>query len=70
MDKMKMQDVQLTQAIGVTMHTNNDQSTMTGTTPTTSNSSSQGTASQDANKPSWQGLQMHKSGTIYTHNYA
>ena len=27
------------------------------------------TASQEANRPSWQGLQVHKSGTIYTHSY-
>ena len=36
-----------------------------GTTPTTNGSSSQGTASQETNRPSWQGLQIHKSGTIY-----
>ena len=35
MDEMKMQDVQLMQASGVTMSTNDDQSTMTGTTPAT-----------------------------------
>ena len=29
-----------------------------------------GTASQGANRPSWQGLQFHKSRTIYTHSYA
>ena len=40
-----------------------------GTTPTTNGANSQGTASQDANRPSWQGLQIHKSGTIYTHSY-
>ena len=56
MDKMKMQDAQLTQASGVTMSTNNDWSSMTGTTPTTNSSSSQGTAIQGANRPSWQGL--------------
>ena len=69
MDKMKMQDVQLTQASGVTMSTDNDQSTMTGTTPTINGSSSQGTTSHRANRPSWQGLQIRKSGTIYTHSY-
>ena len=50
MDKMTMQDAQLTQAGGVTMSTNDDWSTMTGTTPTTNGSSSQGTASQGANR--------------------
>ena len=70
MDKMKMQDVQLMQASGVTMSTINDWSTVMGTTPTTNGSTSQGTASQGANRLSWQGLQIHKSGTIYTHSYA
>ena len=69
MDKMKMQDVQLMQASGDTMSTINDWSSPTGTTPTTNGTSSQGTASQEANRPSWQGLQIHKSGTIYTHSY-
>ena len=67
---MKTQETQLTQASGVTMSTNDDQSTMTGTTPTATSSSSQGTASQGANGPSWQGLQICKSGTIYTYSYA
>ena len=40
MDKMKIQDVELTQASGVTTSTDNDQSTVTGTTPTTNGSSS------------------------------
>ena len=40
-----------------------------GTTAATNGSSIQGTASQGANRPSWQGLQIHKSGTIYTHSY-
>ena len=53
MEKMKMQDAQLTQAGGVTMSTNDDWSTMTGTTPATNGSSSQGTTSQRANRPSW-----------------
>ena len=70
MDKMKMKDAQLMQTSGVTMSTDDDQSTMTGTTPATNGSSSQGTASQGGNRPSWQGLQIHKTGTIYTHSYA
>ena len=69
MGKMKMPDVQLMQASGVSMSTDDDQSTMTGGTPTTNGSSSQGTASRGTNRPSWQGLQIHKSGTIYTHSY-
>ena len=69
MDKMKMQDVQLMHASGVTMRTNDDWSTVTGTTPASNSSSSQGTACQGANRPSWQGLQIHKSGAIYTHSY-
>ena len=52
MDKMKMQDVQLTQASGVTMSTDNDQSTVKGTTLTTHGSSSQSTATQGVNRPS------------------
>ena len=63
MDKLTTQDAQLMQASGATMSTDDDQSTMTGTTPTTNGSSSQGTTT---NRPSWQGLQIHKSGTIYT----
>ena len=70
MDKMKMQDMQLMQASGDTMSTNDDQSTIMGTTPTTNSSGSQGTASQGVNRPSWQGPQIHKSGTIYTQSYA
>ena len=66
---MKTQDVQLMQASGVTMSTVNDQSTVMGTTHATNGSSSQGTTSQGANRPSWQGLQIHKSGTIYTQSY-
>ena len=54
----------------VTMNTDDDWSTMMGMTPTTDGSSTQGTASQGANRPSWQGLQIHKSGTIFTHRYA
>ena len=69
MDKMKTQDVQLMQASGDTMSTIDDQSSVTGTTPTTNGTNSQCTASQEANRPSWQSLQVHKSGTIYTHSY-
>ena len=69
MDKMKTQEVPLTQASGVTTSTNNDQSAVMGTTSATNGSSSQGTASQGANRPSWKGLQIHKSGSIYTHSY-
>ena len=53
MDKMKMQDVQLMQSHGDTMSAINDQSSITGTTPTTNSPNSQGTASQEANIPSW-----------------
>ena len=70
MEKMKTPDVQLMQAIGVAISTDDDQSTMTGTNPTTNGFSSQGTASQGTNRPSWQGLQILKSGTIYTHSFA
>ena len=70
MDKMKMQDAQLMQASGDTMSTIDDRSSVMGTTPATNGTSSQGTASQEANRPSWQGLEIHKSGTIYTHSYA
>ena len=66
MDKIKMQDAQLMQASGVATSTDNDWSTVMGTTPTTNGSSSQGTGSQGANRPSWQGLQIHKSATICT----
>ena len=70
MDKMKMQDVELMQASGDTMSTIDDWSSVTGTTPTTNGTTSQGTASQEAKRPSWQGLQVHKSGTIiHTHSY-
>ena len=62
--------MQLMLASGDTMSTINDQSSVMGSTPATNGSSSQGTASQGANRPSWQGLQIHKSGTIHTHNYA
>ena len=39
-------------------------------TPATNGTNSQGTASQGAKGPPWQGLQLHKSGTIHTHSYA
>ena len=70
MDKKKPQDVQLMRASGDTMSTPNDWSSVTGTTPATNGTNSQGTASQEASRPSWQGLQVHKSGTIYTYSYA
>ena len=38
MDKMKTEDAQLTQASGVTTSTDNDQSTVIRTTPTTNGS--------------------------------
>ena len=61
MDKMKTQDAQLTQASGDTVSTIDDQSSVMGTTPTTNGTNSQGTASRGAKRPSWQGLQVHKS---------
>ena len=70
MDKMKMQDVKLMPASGDTMRTVENKSTVTGTTPATNGTSGQGTASQGVNRPSWQGQQIHKSGTMYTHSYA
>ena len=57
------------QASGAKTSTDDDQSTMMGSTPATNGLSSQGTASQEANRPAWQGLQIDKSGTIYTHSY-
>ena len=48
----------------------NDWSSVMGTTPATNGTNSQGTASQGAKRPSWQGLQVHKSETIQTHSYA
>ena len=69
MDKTKMQVVQLTQANGDTMNTIDDQSSEMGTTPTTNGTNIQGTASQGAKRPSWQGLQVHQSGTIHTYSY-
>ena len=68
MDKMKMQDAQLMQASGDTTSTVDDWSSVMGTTPATKGTNSHGTASQDTNRPSWQGLQVHKSGTIHTHS--
>ena len=70
MDKMKMQDMELMQASGDKMSTINDWSLVIGTTPTTNGTNSQGTASQEAKRPSWQGLQVQKSRTIHTHSYA
>ena len=60
MDKLKMQDVQLMQASVDTTSTVDNQSSVAGTTPTTNGQNNQGTASQEANRPSWQGLQIHK----------
>ena len=54
MAKMKMQDAQLTQASGDTMSTINDQRSVMGTTPATNGTTSQGTARQEAKRPSWQ----------------
>ena len=54
---------------GDTTSTINYQSSVMGTTPTTNGTTSQGTASQEAKRPSWQGLQVHKSQTIHTHSY-
>ena len=70
MDKMKTQDMQLMQASWDMMSTINDGSLVMGTPPSTKSTNSQGTASQVANRPSWQGLQVHKSGAIHTHSYA
>ena len=64
-----MQDTQLMPASWDTMSTIDDQSSITGTTPSTNGTNSQGTASQEADRPSWQGLQVHKIGTIHTHSY-
>ena len=64
MDKVKMQDAQLMQASGVTTSTDDDQSTVMGTTSATKGSNSQGTVSQGANRPSQQGLEIYKGGTI------
>ena len=64
-----MQDAQLMQASGDTMSTVNDWSSVMGTSPTTNGTNSQGTANQGAKRPSWQGLQVHKGGTIHTHSY-
>ena len=65
-----MQDMQLMQASGDMMNTIDDQSLVRGTTPATNGTNSQGTASQGEKRPSWQGLKVHKSGTIHTHSYA
>ena len=69
MDKMKTQDVQLMQASGDTMSTVDHQTSVMGTTPATNGTKSQGTASQEPNRPSWQCQKGHKSGTIHTHSY-
>ena len=64
-----MQDMELMQASGDTVSTVDDWSSVMGTTPTINGTNSQGTGSQRAKRPSWQGLQVHKSGTILTHSY-
>ena len=69
MDKIKMQDVQLILASADTMSTVDDPSSATSTTPATNSTNSQVTASQEEERPSWHGLQVHKSGTIHTHSY-
>ena len=66
---MKTQDAQLIQTSGDTMSTVDDWSSVVGTTPAPNGTNSQGTVSQEAKRPSWQGLQVHKSGTIHTHSY-
>ena len=63
------EEVQLIQANGDTTSTINDWSSVMCTAPATNGTSSQGTASQGAKIPSWQGLQVHNSGTIHTHSY-
>ena len=65
-----MQDTQLMQASGDPVSTVDDRSSVTGTTSATNGTNSQGTVSQAAKRPSWQGLQVHNSGTIHTHSYA
>ena len=67
---MKTQDAQLMQACGDTTSTTDDWSSGIGPTPATNGTNSQGTAIEEANRPSWQGLQVHTSGTIHTHSYA
>ena len=51
----------LKQASGDTISTIDDQNSVMGTTPTTNGTNSQHTASEEANRLSWQGLQVHKS---------
>ena len=61
--------MQLTQASGARMSTDHDWRTIMGATPTSQGLSSKGTASQEVIRPAWQCLQIHRSGTIYTHSY-
>ena len=69
MDKIKTQDAQLMEASGDTSSTINHQSLVAGTPPAPNGTNSQGPVSQEAKRPSWQDLQVHKSGTIHTHSY-
>ena len=69
MDKMKIQEAHLMQASGDTANTSDDPSSIMGTTPATNGTNSQGTASQGAERLSWQGLQVHKNGTFHTRSY-
>ena len=62
MDKMNMQDMQLMQASGDRTSTINDCHNQMAQIAMHSQSRGKQT--------SWQGLQVHKSGTIYTHSYA
>ena len=63
------QDDDVTCAADASQWGYNNQSSVMGTTPATNGTNSQGTARQEAKRPSWQGLQVHKSGTIHTHSY-
>ena len=69
MDKIKLQDKQLTQTSGNRTSTNDDWSTVMGSTPATIGLTSQDTTTLEVGRPPWQCLQIHKSGTIYTHSY-
>ena len=64
-----MQDAQLMQTSVDTLSTIDDWSLVAGTTPAPNSTNSQDTVSQEAKRPSWQSLQIHKSGTIHTHSY-
>ena len=70
-NKMKAQEAQLMQTSGATTRLDNHQSTVTGTTPTTNGLSSQGTTSQEANRPAdpqkWNHLypQIHANQQVH-----